>query len=759
MYVKFLSVFLGIALAATTQLAFPNSGYWLLIAPLVAALCWPRVRLIGAYFCLGFAFTMLRAALILSQQLPLDQSKALFWIEGSVAEVLIASADNHDPELVIMQGVVARKYSREEISLSRLQISSFGAPRPELAQKCGFFARLKAPYSTRNPGSRNKHQDYFVRRIGATGYMVQHPANYCESQTVYSWLPKVRIRVAQALDESTLEPATIAVFKALSLADRKTLTESQREVFRDSGTVHLLAISGLHISFIAGACYLVVRSLLLVCVGTRYGAGVHQCSLLAALVGGYCYASLAGFTLPTQRAFIVILVATLGALRHRQVLSWSTFCWSLMGVLVIDPFSLLTIGFWLSFAAVAVLIVLRARHIHAPWWQLALRSHIYLSLASLPLVIQLTAAVPIVSPVANFLAVPVMCFAVIPTLLLGVVMLLCGLPGFELLWQLAAVCWQCLSAVLTWSVANVPAIPLPYSPSQVQLMLAALGVITGVIPLFPGRWLFVGVCCGQLFLPFGNRLQNGEFRLTSLDVGQGLAVIVETKNHVLVYDTGPAFRRYSSGAAIVAPALRHLGIGVVQRVIVSHADNDHAGGLPGLLQAMPIENLSLAEPDSDYPNAEVCRAGQFWSWDEVSFEIISPLKNATGSRNDLSCVLRVSSHYGSALLPGDIEAQTETHLVDAAHRLLRADVLFAPHHGSASSSTQRFVNAVAPKYVIYSAGLYNRFGFPNAHVEARYTEIGATGFVTSELGAITLRFTDQGITLRTARFRPLRWRQ
>jgi competence protein ComEC len=251
------------------------------------------------------------------------------------------------------------------------------------------------------------------------------------------------------------------------------------------------------------------------------------------------------------------------------------------------------------------------------------------------------------------------------------------------------------------------------------------------------------------------RPSPGELWLTILDVGQGLAVVVRTQGHALLYDTGPAFsEQVSAGERIVVPYLRASGLRRLDGLIVSHDDLDHSGGALAVLQAMPVQWLS--SPLSDvHPISEAaahkrrCSAGERWEWDGVAFEMLHPdaeSYNDFGLKdNDRGCVLRIVSPYGAVLLPADIERRSEIGLLRNSPGRLSADVLIAPHHGSRTSSAPEFVRAVAPRLVVFSVGYRNRFGHPHPAVVRRYREQGSERVRTDLAGAVLIRMGSSGI--------------
>jgi competence protein ComEC len=264
------------------------------------------------------------------------------------------------------------------------------------------------------------------------------------------------------------------------------------------------------------------------------------------------------------------------------------------------------------------------------------------------------------------------------------------------------------------------------------LLLAQLGFLLCVLPRgLVGCWLAL-----PLLLPLlawhPRAPAQGGYELTVLDVGQGLAVVVRTEHHAMLYDAGPSFRSGGdAGRMAVVPYLRARGVRALDALVVSHDDSDHSGGVHSVLEAVPVA-LRLTGGHGDI---EHCVAGRRWRWDDVDFEMLHPQPGERWPDNDGSCVLRVSGAGGSTLLTGDIEANGERALIASGVRLA-SDIVVAPHHGSASSSTEALIANTHPRYVVFSVGYENRWGFPAVAVQARWRAAGAELHSTEHGGAI-----------------------
>jgi len=456
---------------------------------------------------------------------------------------------------------------------------------------------------------------------------------------------------------------------------------------------------------------------------------------------------------PAQRTLYMLLVAVLAMLSSRIVAPGRVLALALLVVLVVDPWAVLAPGFWLSFGVVAALLHVGAALVGAGrGWRERLRGwgtvQLAATLASLPILLLVFGQFPLVSPLANLLAIPVISLLVTPLALLAAV-----LPWTFLL-QAAHAVLEPLMQFLIWCVAwplwQVPA------PHPAAVLLAAIGVVVCLLPRgVPGRWLGLTLLLPLLFWP-APEIPDGEARITVLDVGQGLAVTVRTRQHLLVYDTGP---RYGSdadaGQRVVVPYLRWLGATRIDRLLLTHADADHAGGADSLRAALPVdESIS-----SDAALGRRCAAGESWRWEGVDFAIQHPADEAyadNGRRNALSCVLAVTVGGERLLLTGDIGAREEAAMLARDAAALRSTVLLAPHHGAKGSSTAEFLAAVAAREVLFSVGHRNRFGHPRPEVLERHAATGARLWRTDRDGALLLTLGPAGREI--AAWRQLRQR-
>jgi competence protein ComEC len=537
----------------------------------------------------------------------------------------------------------------------------------------------------------------------------------------------------------------------LAVADRQHIESWQWTVFTRTGTSHLLAISGLHVGLVAGLVFLLVRRLWgwLPALAIRWPA--IKAAALAALVGAAGYALLAGLALPTRRAFIMIAVATLAVLWQRPVASSRVLALALLAVLVLEPTAPLNGGFWLSFGAVAtILYYVTARsqsNLSLSQW-IGLQLAIFLAL--LPITLMLFQQMTLFSPLANLIAIPWVSVTVVPLTLLAV---LAGLLSESLqhgLLALAALTLDWLWAFLEW-LANWPGAQIiwPTPPAWTLLFVLPAVLLLFGAPGLPGRWLGALLYLPVLWFPIKTP-QSDEVWFTLLDVGEGLAVVVRTANHNLVYDTGPRRgAQFDAGRTVLVPFLRRQGITQVNLLMISHADNAHMGGTRSLLESVEIERILTSSPrEVPIEGAQSCRAGMSWEWDEVRFRILHPPKEKTFFQDDASCVLLVESQFGRILLTGDIGSPAMAALVDTYGKDLAAQVLVAS--GAREPPTVAFLAAVQPHYVLFSTGYKSRY--PTSTTLKPYQATGASILNTARDGAITLRL-QAGQRLKPERYR------
>ncbi len=638
-------------------------------------------------------------------------------------------------------------------------------PRSELraGQRWRLAVKLRRPHGNMNPHGFDYELYLFEQDLRATGYVRDAPPPQLLDRAAGFPIERLRQWVRDGIEASVPDARIAGVLAALAVGDQGAIAHDDWDLYRNTGIAHLVVISGLHITMFAWLAGIGVAT------GWRRSRRamrwlpVPVAARLGGLAACFAYGVFSGWGVPSQRT--VWMIATV-VLLQSSGLRWPWPAVLLTAAVVVtafDPWALLQAGFWLSFVAVGLLMAsgradTRPAIAAAPsdgwrgWpargWHVArenVRTQWIATLGLTPLTLIFFQQISVVGFLANMISIPVITLVVTPLALLGV--------AFVPLWTLGA--WvmgglnRALSALVGWPGA---VLMLPVAPAWAQLAGLA-GAALLVLPL-PWRARALGVpLLLALFWPALPRPPLGAFEVLALDIGQGTAVTVRTRDHLLVFDTGPQFSpETDAGERVLLPLLHAWGDTRVDRLVLSHRDLDHVGGARSLLAGMPVDDL-LSSLENGHPllaraaHVSRCEAGQAWDWDGVRFEILRPVADdyaRTLKSNAMSCVLRVAARDGpSLLLTGDIEREQEAALVGTAgSTALRSDVLVVPHHGSRTSSTAAFLDAVAPSVAVFQAGYRNRFGHPAADVLRRYVARGIAVRVSPACGAWHWRSTE-----------------
>jgi len=646
------------------------------------------------------------------------------------------NTQDHQPKPIALSGVVRVGWYKE--------IKDIHA-----GEQWQLRLRLKQPSGFANPGGFDYEKWLFTQRIIGTGYVRNKSLhqNYRLDPAPWYSINQLRATVAKYLQDTLRNKESAAVLSALVVAVRDQLNDSQWQLFQNTGTSHLIAISGLHIAVIAGFTFLPIMLIWRLFPSLNEKLPVRIAGALAGVVAASLYALLAGFGLPTQRALLMVLIALFGLLYKRNLSSSQILALALLGVLLLDPLAGMTISFWLSFLAVSIILILLKRQFK-PANHALIRVQIGLSLAMIPLTLFFFDTASVIAPVANLIAIPWVSLVIVPVSLLGTVLLPLSDTLAHGLFLLASMAVDGLVYflkqlnALPFTQFSMAAIP------KVYLLLAFTGLLILMLPRgFPGRWLgLVLMVPAAILVPPGTPHQ-GEFRFTLLDAGQGMASVIQTQNHVLIYDVGTRLNpNFDVGKLVVVPFLQSQGIGVVNTMILSHEDIDHRGGAQTVLDNVKVNKVISS--DVTIPLSQTirrCVAGDTWQWDQVRFEILSPPDNYPENDNNRSCVLRISNASHSLLLTGDIQRKTEMFLLDNYPEKIASEVLLVPHHGSRTSSTRSFIEAVSPQLAVIPVGYRNRFGHPKADVLARYKSNHSQLFDTVHSGAIMINFNHEQV--------------
>ncbi|WP_367599598.1 DNA internalization-related competence protein ComEC/Rec2 [Pseudomonas fulva] len=699
----------------------PSVGWLLLLASGAVVSLFTRGWLLGV-FLLGLCWACWSAKQAMDDRLAPGLEGRTLWLEGRVVGLPARTA----------QGVrfdLEGAHSRRAELPQRLQLSWFDGPPLRAGEQWRLAVTLQRPTGLLNPHGPDREAQLLARRIGASGTV---KAGQLLTPGSAGWRDALRERLL-AVEANGRQAALVA----LVLGDGTGLAREDWQALQATGTVHLLVISGQHIGLVAGLLYAVVAWL------ARWGLWPARvpwlpwaCAL--AMSAALAYGWLAGAGVPVQRACLMLAVVLLWRLRFRHLSAFHPLLLALVAVLLFEPLAVLLPGFWLSFGAVATLIYTFSARLGA-WrpWQAWTRAQWVIAVGLLPVLLAVGLPVSLSAPLANLVAVPWVSLAVLPLALLGTLLLPLGSAGEALLW-LAGGLLDVLFRGLALVAQQRPAWVAPALPLWAWL-LVCLGALLLLLPRgVPLRGLGA-VMLLALWAP-REPVSHGQVEVWQLDVGQGLAVLLRTRQHSLLYDAGPARGESDLGERVVLPTLHKLGVDSLDLLVVSHAHADHAGGAGAIQRGLPVRRAIGGEPLEEV-QLQPCVSGEDWEWDGVRFSLWRWADGRTS--NDRSCVLLVEASGERLLLAGDMEAGAERAWL-AAMDSPRIDWLQSPHHGSRSSSTEAFIRAAAPRGVLISRGRNNSFGHPHAQVVERYRRHGMTLHDTAVEGALRLVLGAQG---------------
>ncbi|MBO3277123.1 DNA internalization-related competence protein ComEC/Rec2 [Pseudomonas schmalbachii] len=700
--------------------ALPPLWVLLLLALGAIALLFSRVPWLGI-FLIGFVWACLSAQWVLDDRLSKDLDGGTLWLEGRVSSLPDISADGVRFDLEDIGGARA--------PLPRhLRLSWYGGPQVQGGERWRLAVKLKRAHGLVNEFGFDYEAWLTARRIGATGSVKDGKRLQPASGTA-AWREAWRQRLL-AVDAN----GRSAALAALVLGDASGLTKQDWQILQDTGTLHLMVISGSHISLLAGLLYALVAGL------ARMGAWPQRipwlpCACALALLGAWSYALMAGFEIPARRACVMISLMLLWRLRFRHLGLWLPLLGALCLVLLFDPLASLTPGFWLSFGAVELLIFGFAGRLGRwAWWRTWSRAQWLMALGLTPMLLALGLPVSLSGALANLIAVPWVELAVVPLALLGSLLLGMPLVGEGLVW-----CAGGLLELLFRLLAAIAALASAWQPMSAPVWAVSLAMLGALLLLLPAgvplRLLGMALWLPALW-PHSLAPDYGQAEVRVLDVGQGLSVLVRTHGHAWLYDAGPRSGDFDLGERVVVPMLHGLGIGRLDMMMLSHADSDHAGGALAVFAAVPVDKVISGEPQR-LPRqlvAQACRK-QDWEFDGVRFS--SWAWAGARESNARSCVLRIEAGGEVLLLTGDLPLDGEQAWL-TEHPQAHVDWLLAGHHGSRSSSGALFLRSLAPEAVLISRGRNNPYGHPHPQVLQRLGSLGIAAHDTAEEGALKI---------------------
>lgn len=825
------TVLLAAAVLAGTQLVqvrarLPASEF-IASAAVVAGLClvlglWitrrqERLRIMGASIfalalwtlgagLLGWAWAAWRAELAMAQRLSAELEGIDLQVQGLVRGLPQRGAFGHRFDFDVLACTPAcGGLSRVSLSMAS---SSDSDVRIRPGEHLALLVRLKRPHAGINPGAFDREQRWLQEGIDAIGHvrrdLTESPQSHqSPSILIEDWRFRLRNSMTKSMADWEQRRWTAArqgsegTLLALAVGDQAAIDPSHWRVFNRTGVGHLMSISGLHITALAGMAGLLAgrlwRSRSACRAGLPLWLSVQQIRWTVAMLVGLFYAALAGWGIPAQRTAFMLTVSALLQLFGRGQGMCTVLSCAMIVVLVLDPWAALTPGFWLSFGAVSMLVwagqgAPQGRpkdSVASSRWstrlasmqsglRVAVQTQWAATVAMLPLGVLFFSNVSVIGPMANAFAIPVVSMIITPAALLGAVLSAVhpSLGG----WVLGPSLWLTdllLAALHRLSEASGAVWQLPAPPLWLVLV-SCLGMVLVLAPRGVPARLGGALALIPLALVPADRPEKGLWRFSALDVGQGTAAVFQSRNYTLLYDTGPASPGGAdAGSQILLPWMQRSGLRTIDLLMVSHLDLDHSGGLRSLLSGTSVAEVMASFNVDEWlsetlaPDAlkSPCERHAHWTQPGLRFTVLHPAVPPEPSRgsstNAVSCVLRIDGPGWRILLAGDIEAAQERRLLEVFDRKdLQADILLVPHHGSITSSTEAFLDAVQPAHAIFQAGYRSRYRHPHPKVLERYERRGITIWRSDAHGAITFDLAPNApIRVRTARQTPARyWR-
>lgn len=696
------------------------------------------IKLIVIGLLFGFIYSAFYAAFILKDRIPHDLEGVPLKIEGYIASI---PHQLRDTQAFLF--AVKKMKSDEKLLPYQPTIKLYFKTNEKIVAGSywRFQVRLKRIHGLQNPGGEDYESYALSNKILATGSVLtkfdhQKIAEHHSSAPLIFLRQKLLDHLMPQLSISHVTHWLIA----LIMGERVNVPSSDWEILRRTGTNHLMAIAGLHVGIISGLTYSIVLFVIRRVTYIVARVPAQYIAMMSALIVGLLYAALAGFSIPTQRAAIMLTVGTIFMLQQRNASPWFILSSAILIVLLVNPFVVLSDSFWLSFSTIAWIFYCMSGRLSPKgvWWKYG-RIQWIIGIGLIPLSLFFFKECSLISFVANTIAIPWLAILLLPWLLLGTVL---SLVVPDIAHYLFLYCDWSLSLLwrtLTW-MSHLPL-------ASVDKMIATNAILIStsiaiIIFLMPA-----GIRCRRLALLWCLPLltystvkpTSGDVWMTLLDVGQGLSVVVQTANHVLLYDAGPRLASHDSGESVIIPYLKHQQIKVIDMMMISHGDNDHLGGAESVYSKVIVKQIKTSMPAKiTYAKADFCLQHDTWQWDGVIFSVLYPSKENLGLGNDSSCVLMIDTGKYRILLTGDIESYAEEILLQSTKKLT-ADIIVAPHHGSKTSSTEGFIQSVSPQYVLYAVGYRNRYHFPHNIIQELYKKYNASSLASDRAGAIEIK--------------------
>jgi len=769
-----LLLFFSIGIVAASYLpALPSLVYVVASLLFVFSLCvyfakkFPAVKILLAFW-LGITYGICSGYYYLSNQLSNELVGKDIVVEGQVMDL-----PEEDNRRQLFSLAVTNAYSNDQDKSkytdfpSKINLSSYGDLRVKTGEHWRLSVKLKRPRGFVNPGGYDYQVSLLRRGVGAVGYVKPSSSNQLlQAQPSFS-MNVLRYELQQWLSQKSQSPEK-GILVALLVGDTSGVDKEHWGEMLKTGTNHLIAISGLHLGFFAIVGFF-IGNMIGRCVQLLWRSCPSMyIGYLFAICFTVFYSIIAGLNIPTLRTLIMLAVVQWVLVWRRSFRGSDTLLFALVLVLLYDPLAAFDIGFWLSFGAVVMLMFCFSGRVAQKnktsllasaldHFSTFIKSQWVMFIGLLIPLALLVHCTTFLAPPANFIAIPLVTFFVVPCLIFSAI---CHFISGSTSSALEDIFLRCAELGLAWlhqwlsyliklGAGNFT--PLVNINSW-AVVVAVLGVLLLLLPRGLGnKWLGAGAVLFALIIP---QKTLPALQMMVFDVGQGTAILLRTPHHQLLYDTGPLYtENFDAGSALIVPYLQSQSLRHLDRVVVSHNDSDHSGGLAGVLAATQVDSLLLGEPEKYHPAQplssitssplsstpapaiELCHDVQPWQWDQVTFRFITYPIISSAKANNHSCVLLVEYEGHKILLTGDIEKEVERTLLEQ-NSLEHVDILLAPHHGSHTSSTQAFVEKTSPDIVIYSAGYHNQHGHPHKDVIERYILSNALAFNTAFSGAL-----------------------
>ena len=603
-------------------------------------------------------------------------------------------------------------------------------------QRWSMQLRLRAVHARLNEGEFDNQRFALANHTPLQGRIIKQDAE----SSACSWRWQF-IKHHEAQIEFLSQQATL---KALAFGIRDDLSKATRQLLRDTGTAHLMAISGMHIALAGGVGWLLAR-------GIQFLLPAHLIGYLFPLIASWILAAtytwLSGGHAPAQRALLALTIWIATRIAGAQLNGWQIWTLCIGLLLITDPLTALSESFWLSALAVGMLLIwyhwfpLPVRF-HQRRWLLLQLLHLQIGIMILmaPLQVTLFNGISVTALVANLIAVPVISFITVPLILIAMM-----LPFSSA----SAIIWWCADSTLRGLVYVLTLFPTGWWPLYNASFLALLvwgGLIIWRAQLFFSAPLSCCALATAMLLSRQEKIEQG-WRIDMLDVGHGLSIVISQGREAILYDTGPRWKTDDAGGRVVIPWLERKQL-QLQQIILSHKHLDHSGGLESIKQRWPQIQVRSALNNVEHLS---CIRGTQWQWKQLHFQVLWPINASASGNNNDSCVISVDDGKVRLLLTGDIEAIAERQLVALEKHNLNVDIVQVPHHGSRTSSSSLFLRSLNGQVALASVARYNAWRMPAKSVLENYQKTGFNWFDTGQSGQISLSINNGRVRVATLR--------